>query len=157
MNEIKVRINNADLNLKLDPLRRLIDVLREELNYTASKEGCGEGECGACSVIIDGELVNSCLIPIGKVEGKSILTLEGLKSTKKFDILENAFIDAGAVQCGFCIPGMIMATEALLSKNPNPTEVEIRKGLSGNLCRCTGYKMIVDAVKLASMRGEGVW
>ena len=157
MNEIKVRINNADLNLKLDPLRRLIDVLREELNYTASKEGCGEGECGACSVIIDGELVNSCLIPIGKVEGKSILTLEGLKSTKKFDILENAFIDAGAVQCGFCIPGMIMATEALLSKNPNPTEEEIRKGLSGNLCRCTGYKMIVDAVKLASMRGEGVW
>lgn len=157
MNEIKVRINNADLNLKVDPLRRLIDVLREELNYTASKEGCGEGECGACSVIIDGELVNSCLIPIGKVEGKSILTLEGLKETKKFDILENAFIDAGAVQCGFCIPGMIMATEALLTKNPTPTEEEIRKGLSGNLCRCTGYKMIVEAVKLASMRGEGIW
>lgn len=157
MNEIKVTINNKVEILDVNPLKRLIDVLREELKYTASKEGCGEGECGACSVIIEGELVNSCLIPIGKVEGKSILTLEGLKKTKKFDILENAFIDAGAVQCGFCIPGMIMATEALLSKNPTPTEEEIRKGLSGNLCRCTGYKMIVEAVKLASTRGEGIW
>lgn len=157
MNEIKITINNIDLSLKINPLKRLIDVLREDLNYTASKEGCGEGECGACSVIIDGELVNACLVPIGKVEGRNILTLEGLKKSKKFDILESAFIESGAVQCGFCIPGMIMATEALLSKNANPTEEEIRRGLSGNLCRCTGYKMIIEAVKLASVRGEGVW
>ncbi len=143
--------------LECNPLKRLIDVVREEFNITGVKEGCGQGECGACSVIINKRLVNSCLVPIGNLENMEVLTIEGLKLTNRFEILGQAFEDAGAVQCGFCTPGMIMAAEALLTNNPNPKEEDIRRGISGNLCRCTGYNMIVEAVKLASKRGEGLW
>lgn len=157
MNKVSFVLDNKKIVLECNPLKRLIDVLREEFNMTGIKEGCGQGECGACSVIINKKLVNSCLVPIGTLENMEILTIEGLKLTNRFEILRQAFEDAGAVQCGFCTPGMIMATEALLTDNPNPKEEDIRRGISGNLCRCTGYNMIVEAVKLASKRGEGLW
>ncbi|HAG42260.1 MAG TPA: ferredoxin [Clostridium sp.] len=157
MNKVSFVLDNKKIVLECNPLKRLIDILREEFNITGIKEGCGQGECGACSVIINKKLVNSCLVPIGTLENMEVLTIEGLKLTNRFEILRQAFEDAGAVQCGFCIPGMIMATEALLTDNPNPKEEDIRRGISGNLCRCTGYNMIVEAVKLASKRGEGLW
>lgn len=156
-NKIRFILNGQEVEINCSPLKRLIDVLREDFNLTGVKEGCGKGECGACSVLIDGELVNSCIFPIGNALGKNIVTIEGFKKTRKFEVLSESFLDAGAVQCGFCTPGMILASEALLSKNPNPSDEEIRQGLSGNICRCTGYNMIVDAVKLASKRGEGLW
>lgn len=157
MNKVSFVLDNKKIVLECNPLKRLIDVLREEFNITGIKKGCGQGECGACSVIINKKLVNSCLVPIGNLENMEVLTIEGLKLTNRFEILRQAFEDAGAVQCGFCTPGMIMATEALLTYNPNPKEEDIRRGISGNLCRCTGYNMIVEAVKLASKRGEGLW
>lgn len=156
-NSIKFVLNGEQVSIDTDPLRRLLDVLRESFGLTGVKEGCGQGECGACSVIIDDKLVNSCIVPVGTIEDKNILTIEGLKNTKKFEILSECFEKAGAVQCGFCTPGMIMASEALLRKNNNPNEEQIREGISGNLCRCTGYSMIVDAVKMAAKRGEGIW
>ena len=127
------------------------------MNFTGVKEGCGEGECGACSVIIDGRLSNSCLVAIGSVDGSRVTTIEGLRNTKRFEVLDKAFADAGAVQCGFCTPGMIMAAEALLEKNPHPTEADVRLAISGNICRCTGYNMIIDAVLSAAERGAGLW
>lgn len=154
---INFKINNKDLSIDINPLKRLLDVLRYDLKLTAPKEGCGEGECGACSVIINGKLVNSCLVPIGDVEGKSVLTLEGLKDTEEYEVLGKSFEDAGAVQCGFCIPGMITASFVLLKGNSKPNEEEIRQGLSGNLCRCTGYEKIIKAVIMASERGEALW
>lgn len=157
MNKVSFVLDNKKIVLECNPLKRLIDVLREEFNMTGIKEGCGQGECGACSVIINKKLVNSCLVPIGTLENMEVLTIEGLKLTNRFEILRQAFEDAGAVQCGFCTPGMIMATEALLTDKPNPKEEDIRRGISGNLCRCTGYNMIVEAIKLASKRGEGLW
>jgi len=157
VNKVSFVLDNKEIILECNPVKRLIDVLREEFNKTGIKEGCGQGECGACSVIINKRLVNSCLVPIGILENMEVLTIEGLKLTNRFEILRQAFEDAGAVQCGFCTPGMIMAVEALLTNNPNPKEEDIRRGISGNLCRCTGYNMIVEAVKLASKRGEGLW
>ncbi|WP_454054155.1 (2Fe-2S)-binding protein [Clostridium sp. Marseille-Q7071] len=157
MNKVSFVLDNKEIILECNPVKRLIDVLREEFNITGIKEGCGQGECGACSVIINKRLVNSCLVSIGTLENMEVLTIEGLKLTNRFEILRQAFEDAGAVQCGFCTPGMIMAAEALLTNNPNPKEEDIRRGISGNLCRCTGYNMIVEAVKLASKRGEGLW
>ncbi|MGY0374886.1 (2Fe-2S)-binding protein [Clostridium sp. JNZ J1-5] len=154
---IRFKLNFEDIEIAINPLKRLLDVLREDMGFTGVKEGCGEGECGACSVIIDGKLINSCMVPIGTVEGKEVLTIEGLQQTKRYNVLKDSFEEAGAVQCGFCTPGMIMASEALLSKNPHPSEDEIREGLSGNLCRCTGYNMIIDAIKLAEKRGDGLW
>lgn len=137
----------------LDPTMKLIDYIRNISKTTGVKKGCGRGECGACAVLINDQLSNSCIIPLFKVHGKKIETIDGFSKSERFKVLEKAFIDSGAVQCGFCTPGMIIATEALLRKNPNPSEEEIKKSLSGNLCRCTGYNMIVDAVKLASNRG----
>lgn len=154
---IEFLLNGQTVCLQTDPLRRLLDVLREDLGLTGPKEGCGEGECGACAVLIDGALVNSCLVAVGTVEGHSILTIEGYRETERFKVIEQAFADAGAVQCGFCIPGMVMAAEALLNKDPNPSEEAIRAAISGNLCRCTGYNMIVEAVQLAAQRGDGLW
>lgn len=154
---IRFKLNFEDREIVINPLKRLLDVLREDMGFTGVKEGCGEGECGACSVIIDGKLINSCMVPIGTVEGKEVLTIEGLQQTERYNVLKDSFEEAGAVQCGFCTPGMIMASEALLSKNPHPSEDEIREGLSGNLCRCTGYNMIIDAIKLAEKRGDGLW
>lgn len=136
---------------------RLLDVLRDEFTCTSVKCGCKEGECGACSVLIDGVLYNSCCVALGWVAGRSVVTMEGFRKTERFRVLERSFGELSAVQCGFCIPGMVLAAEALLSKNPHPTEEEIREGLSGNLCRCTGYNAIVKAVSLAAELGEGLW
>lgn len=157
MNRVAFILDNKEIVLDCDPLKRLIDVLREEMSITGVKEGCGQGECGACSVIIDGNLVNSCLVPIGSLNNSIVLTIDGFKESKRFEVLRQAYEDAGSVQCGFCTPGMIMASEALLNKNPKPTEEDIRFGISGNLCRCTGYTMIVEAIKLAAERGKGLW
>ncbi|MFT8347947.1 (2Fe-2S)-binding protein [Clostridium saccharoperbutylacetonicum] len=156
-NTIILKINNKTITTEESSTKRLLDFLREDLDITGPKEGCGEGECGACAVIIDKELVNSCLVSIGAVQGKEIITIEGLKGTKQFNVLEKCFAEAGAVQCGFCTPGMIMAAHALLSKNPNPTEDHVRDGISGNLCRCTGYNMIINAILMAAKRGDGLW
>jgi carbon-monoxide dehydrogenase small subunit len=136
---------------------RLLDVLRDHFHLTGTKEGCGEGECGACSVLINGRVVNSCCFPLANANGKKILTIEGLAATKRYQILKDAFHIEGGSQCGICTPGMIMAAESLLSMNPHPTDEEIRIGLSGNLCRCTGYNMIIKAVKTAAKLGEGLW
>ena len=155
--EIKFTLNGKKIVYNGDPLRRLLDVIREDLSLTGSKEGCGEGECGACSVLIDGTLINSCCVAMGTVEGCSIVTIEGFRETARFAALEKAFAEIAAVQCGFCIPGMVLAAEALLSKNANPTIDEIREGLSGNLCRCTGYNAIVSAINTAAKEGNGLW
>lgn len=154
---IKFRLNNTPVSITTDPVRRLLDVLREDFGLTGTKEGCGEGECGACSVLFNGRLANSCLLAVGMVEDEEVLTIEGYAKTERFAVMEQAFADAGAVQCGFCTPGMLMAGEALLRQNPQPSEMEIRDALSGNLCRCTGYSMIVEAVRLASERGRALW
>ncbi len=154
---VEFTLNNKKVTYEKDPSRRLLDVLREDYFITAVKEGCGEGECGACSVLINGQLVNSCITAMGSLDGAVVLTLEGFKDTKQYQLLEDTFARAGAVQCGFCTPGMIMASQSLLSKNPKPTVDEIREGISGNLCRCTGYNMIIDAVKMAADEGDGLW
>lgn len=157
--EIKItfNLNNEEVCISADPGSRLLDILRGEFGLTGTKEGCGEGECGACSVILDGKLVNACLVAAGSLTGKRVMTIDGFRETSRFAILDQAFSDAGAVQCGFCTPGMIMAAEALLSMNPAPDESAIREGISGNLCRCTGYNMIVDAIDIAAKRGRGIW
>lgn len=155
--KIRFILNGKKVVIKIDPTRRLIDVLRDDFKLKGTKEGCGEGECGACAVIIDGKLLNSCLVSVGIVEGSNILTIEGYRDTLRFKVLNEAFKKAGAVQCGFCTPGMIMAAEALLSKNSKPSEEEIKEAISGNLCRCTGYNMIVEAIKISIKAGEGLW
>jgi len=157
MNKITFTLNGQRVVVDLDPSLRLLDVLRDHFRLTGSKEGCGEGECGACSVLLDGKVVNSCCFPLANADGKSIITIEGFTKTKRYEILKDAFHIEGGSQCGICTPGMIMAAESLLSENPHPSEEEIRIGLSGNLCRCTGYNMIVKAVALASKKGEGLW
>ncbi len=125
----------------------LLKVLRDILHLTGTKEGCGEGDCGACTVLVDGRSVNSCLFPAVQAEGCQIMTIEGVEANPELARIQKAFVDYGAVQCGFCSPGMIMSTVALLQKNPKPTEEEIRRGLSGNICRCTGYQAMVDAIQ----------
>ncbi len=154
---ITLKINNKVITTQENSTKRLLDFLREDMDITGPKEGCGEGECGACAVIINKELINSCLVTIGSIGDKEITTIEGLKETKQFDVLEKCFSEAGAVQCGFCTPGMIMAGHALLSNIPEPTEDDVREGISGNLCRCTGYNMIIDAILMAAKRGAGLW
>ena len=150
-------MNHKEVEIDTNPLRRLIDVLRDDFGLTGVKEGCGEGECGACSILIDSRLVTSCLIAVGTVHQKEIVTIEGFRKTERFSILSQAFAESGVVQCGFCMPGIIMAAEALLNTNSAPSEQEIRKAMSGNLCRCTGYNIIVEGVLLASEKGKGVW
>ena len=127
-------------------MARLLDVLREQLHLTGTKEGCGEGECGACTVLIDGEIVNSCLVPVAQVNGAEITTIEGVASGDQLHAVQQAFIDCGGAQCGICTPGMVLAAVDLLERNPNPTETDIRNGLAGNLCRCTGYMKIFESV-----------
>jgi aerobic carbon-monoxide dehydrogenase small subunit len=143
---ITLKINNKNYKVDVKPTDTLLFVLREKLNLTGTKYGCGEGECGACSVIIDGILVNSCLFLAVQTQNKEILTIEGYENDEIIKKIQEAFIAKGAVQCGYCTPGMIMAAKALLMKNPNPTIDEIREAISGNLCRCTGYTKIVDAI-----------
>lgn len=151
------RLNGKDVVLTTDPLRRLIDVLREDFDCKGVKEGCSEGECGACSVLFNGKMVTSCIIPIGAADGQEIMTIEGVSATEKGKIIVDAFADGGAVQCGYCIPGMVIAAYYLLSNNPDPTDDEIRLGISGNICRCTGYDLIVESIHLAAKRGGAIW
>ena len=157
MNKITVRctVNHKPVAVEIDPNKRLLDMLREDLNLTSVKEGCSEGECGCCTVLCNGERVTTCCMLAGQAEGADIVTLEGVSVDGKPDAVQEAFMEAGAVQCGFCIPGMIMSTEALLARNPNPTEEDAKKALSGNLCRCTGYAKIVAAVLLAAEKKRG--
>jgi carbon-monoxide dehydrogenase small subunit len=155
--KISFKLNGKDVSLELDPSMRLIDVIRDVLHLNGTKEGCGEGSCGACVVLMDGKSVNSCLLPVANVIGHEIVTIEGLWETKEFDVLQKAFAETNGQQCGFCTPGMIIAAYSLLKSNPHPTEEEVRAKMSGNLCRCTGYQAIVQAVLLASEEGEGLW
>ncbi|NMD71668.1 (2Fe-2S)-binding protein [Bacillus sp. DNRA2] len=154
---INFTLNGRVVETKAPATMRLLDVLRDEFELIGTKEGCGEGECGACSVFVNNLLQNSCLIPIGSIVGADVQTIEGLIDTEQFKVLDESYSVAGGVQCGYCIPGMIMASAALLSNNPKPSETEIREGISGNLCRCTGYNMIVDAINLAAQKGDGLW
>lgn len=147
---VKLRVNGVPQNLDVYPMERLLDVLREKLGLTGTKEGCGEGECGACSVLVDGQLVNSCLVPVLQADGCDVLTIEGLARDGKLDRLQEAFVLSGGAQCGICTPGMILASYAILKSSPHPSDQEIREGLAGNLCRCTGYQKIFDAVRQAS-------
>jgi carbon-monoxide dehydrogenase small subunit len=145
--KIGCAINNQPRTLEAYPMERLLDVLREQVGLTGTKEGCGEGECGACSVMIDGRIVNSCLVPAAQVEGAAIKTIEGIAlSDGQLHNVQQAFIECGGAQCGICTPGMVMAAVSLLEKNPTPDEAEIRHGLAGNLCRCTGYMKIFESV-----------
>lgn len=157
MANIKFTLNNKAVEVALDPSMRLIDALRLHFKLTATKEGCGEGSCGACVVLMDGKGVNSCLMPLANAEGHSIITLEEFKKTPQFKILEACFADEGGSQCGFCTPGMIFAAQSLLASNAHPSEEEVREALSGNLCRCTGYQSIVNAILRAAKEGEGLW
>lgn len=157
MNEIRFVLNGRPTVYSGPAGDRLLDVLRDTYRCTSVKCGCKEGECGACAVLVDGKLMNSCCVAMGAVSGSEVLTLEGYRETARFAVLDRAFAAFSAVQCGFCTPGMVMASEALLARNPHPTEAEIREGLSGNLCRCTGYNAIVNAVRRASEEGEGLW
>jgi carbon-monoxide dehydrogenase small subunit len=154
---VKFELNGETVSVDCNASDRLLDILRNQFQLTGPKEGCGEGECGACAVICDGKLVNSCLLAMGSLNGAKVMTIEGFRNTKRYKILERTFAEAGAVQCGFCTPGMVMAGEALLSHNPKPTEEEIREAISGNLCRCTGYNMIVKAIQMAADEGAGIW
>lgn len=153
---IKLTINGQPKEVEVQPELRLIDLIRDELGLTGTKEGCGKGECGACTVIMDGKTVNSCMVLAFQADGSEILTIEGLSTGEELHPIQEAFIRQGAVQCGYCTPGMVLSAKALLDKNPHPNEEEIRRGISGNLCRCTGYQKIVDAVKDASKMYEDV-
>ncbi|HTW24166.1 MAG TPA: (2Fe-2S)-binding protein [Candidatus Baltobacteraceae bacterium] len=145
-------VNGAAAAFEAYPMARLLDVLREELGLTGTKEGCGEGECGACAVEVDGALVNSCLVPAAHAAGTKIRTIEGVARGDRLDAVQQAFLAHGGAQCGICTPGMILAAENLLARNPDPTDADIREGLAGNLCRCTGYMKILESV-VAACRG----
>ena len=154
---IKFILNGKEVASNSKANERLLDVLRNEFRITGVKCGCKEGECGACSIILDGRLVNSCMVAMGSIEGSTVVTIEGFRETERFAVINKAYASVSAVQCGFCIPGMILASECILNKNPNPTEAEIREGISGNLCRCTGYNAIVKAIGIAAKEGKGLW
>jgi carbon-monoxide dehydrogenase small subunit len=149
VNKIRVTfmVNDKEVTLKVGPKERLLDTLREQLKLTGTKEGCSVGECGACTVILDGKAVSSCLILTGQIAGSEVLTIEGLEVDGNLDILQHAFIDHHAIQCGFCTPGMLMSAKALLIHNPHPSREEIKTALEGNLCRCTGYEQIIEAIE----------
>ena len=158
MQKIKFNLNNKPVAVEVDPSTRLLDVLRIRLHMTGVKEGCGEGACGACSVLVDGVCYNSCLTPVANVIGKHVMTIEGFRTTPQYRIIADAFADFGASQCGFCTPGMILNTYALLKRNPQPSEEEVRVALSGNLCRCTGYNAIVNAIlSIVNEGGDIEW
>ena len=151
---ITLVVNGERRTVQTPPMKRLLDVLREDLRLTGTKEGCGEGECGSCSVRMNGELVNSCLVPVLQAEGATIETVEGLLKNGIPHVLQRAFLECGGAQCGICTPGMLMAATHLLSRNPHPTIAEIREGLSGNLCRCTGFIRIFESVLLAASQSN---
>ena len=145
-------VNGETQSVAAHPMKRLLDVLREQLHLTGTKEGCGEGECGACSVFINGKIVNSCLVPVAQVEGAEIRTIEGIATDNQLHAVQQAFIECGGAQCGICTPGMVLAAVDLLGRNPNPSDADIRTGLAGNLCRCTGYIKIFESVVRACRR-----
>jgi len=148
---IRFTLNGERIEVEIEPRLTLLQLLREELELTGTKEGCGMGECGACTVLLDGRTINSCIFPAMEVDGKSITTIEGMVDTKGgLHPIQKAFIQHGAVQCGFCTPGMVLSAKALLDETPRPTEEQIRDGIAGNLCRCTGYLQIIQAIKAAS-------
>jgi carbon-monoxide dehydrogenase small subunit len=148
------RVNGQRCELRAYPMARLLDVLREELGFTGTKEGCGEGECGACAVLLEGELVNSCLVPALHADGASITTIEGVAAADRLHGVQEAFIECGGAQCGICTPGMILAAVNLLARVPQPTDDDLRAGLAGNLCRCTGYTKIFESVVRAVERAQ---
>ena len=150
--KIRFKVNEEQRELEVYPMARLLDVLREQLRLTGTKEGCGEGECGACTVLLNAEVVNSCLVPMAQVEGAEITTIEGVAKGDELHSVQQAFIEHGGAQCGICTPGMVLAAVDLLSRNPNPTETDIRTGLAGNLCRCTGYMKIFESVVRACQK-----
>jgi carbon-monoxide dehydrogenase small subunit len=152
MHTLMMNVNGSDVRVDIYPDETLAEVLRDRLGLIGTKVACGEGECGACTVLIDGVAVTSCITPAMKAHGRRVVTIEGLSEDKELHVIQQAFVDATASQCGYCTPGFIMATKALLDANPNPTRDEIMHGISGNLCRCTGYYQIVDAVALAAKR-----
>jgi aerobic carbon-monoxide dehydrogenase small subunit len=152
--QLDVTVNGQARSVQVLPMARLLDVLREELELPGTKEGCGEGECGACSVIMDGKLVNSCLVPAVQAQGAELLTIEGLARDGELSGLQRAFVACNGAQCGFCTPGMVLASVDLLRRCAHPTEGEIREGLAGNICRCTGYVKIIDAVQAAAAGRE---
>lgn len=151
--KINFILNGKKTEVDVSPSMRLLDVLRSVCHLTGVKEGCGEGECGACTVLVNDEPYNSCLTPVINVSDKEVLTIEGFRNSKEYRVIADAFASQGGSQCGFCTPGMILASYAVLKKNPHPSEEEVRNALSGNLCRCTGYQAIVNAVMLASKKG----
>jgi aerobic carbon-monoxide dehydrogenase small subunit len=156
MKDITLNVNNNEYTLQVKPSATLLDVIREDLGLIGTKEGCGEGECGACTVLMDGLAVNACLILAAEANGKHIITIEGLADGEKLHPIQQAFVDIGGMQCGFCTPGMILSAKVLLETNQNPTDEEIKKGLEGNFCRCTGYTKIIQSVKAAAqMLKEG--
>jgi aerobic-type carbon monoxide dehydrogenase small subunit (CoxS/CutS family) len=152
---ITLTVNGAKYEVAIESRQSLLQVLREELHLTGTKEGCSEGECGACTVFLDGQTVDSCLIFGLEADGREVVTIEGLAQGEQLHPVQKAFAEYGAVQCGFCTPGMILAAKALLDSTPHPTEAEIRRGISGNLCRCTGYVKIVEAIKAAAQSQAG--
>lgn len=151
--EITSVVNGKEIKASIRPDQLLVDFLRDELGLTGTKRGCGIGECGACTVILNGRTVASCIVPAAAIDGSEVLTVEGLSEGEKLHVLQQAFVDHGAVQCGFCTPGMLLSAKALLDKNPKPTREEIRVAISGNVCRCTGYTKIVDAVEAVAKQG----
>jgi carbon-monoxide dehydrogenase small subunit len=153
-NKITCTVNGKAETLNAHPLERLLDVLREQLHLTGTKEGCGEGECGACSVVLNGEIVNSCLVPVAQAAGATIKTIEGVASGDQLHRVQKSFVKFGGAQCGICTPGMVLAAIDLLERNPNPSETEIRTGLAGNLCRCTGYMKIFESVVRACRESD---
>ena len=149
---LKFILNGKAVVIKASASKRLLDLLREDLALTGTKGGCGIGECGACTIILNGKAVNACLVLAGQVEGSEVKTVEYLARNGKLNDLQHAFLETGAVQCGFCTPGMLMSAAALLDQNPNPSEEQIKEAIAGNLCRCTGYKQIIDAIRLTSKK-----
>lgn len=152
MTQIEFKVNGESRKLDVFPMARLLDVLREQLQLTGTKEGCGEGECGACTVVLDGRIVNSCLVPAAQANGAEITTIEGVAKNDQLHAVQQAFIQHGGAQCGICTPGMVLAAVDLLKRNPQPTEADIRNGLAGNLCRCTGYMKIFESVVRACQK-----
>jgi len=148
--KIRFRVNEVAREIDVPPMKRLLDVLREDLRLTGTKEGCGEGECGACSVIVDGEVINSCLVPVCQMQRSSIVTVEGLARDGRLDHLQEAFLEFGGAQCGICTPGMLIAARVLLDAHSRPTREQIKEAIAGNLCRCTGYVKIIDAIEQAA-------
>ena len=149
---MEITVNGTRHELALEPRRTLLELLREEVGLTGTKHGCGEGDCGACVVLLDGEPVNACLVLALEAAGREVLTVEGLADGNRLHPIQQAFVDVGAVQCGYCTPGMVLTARALLARNPRPTEADVRRAISGNLCRCTGYQKIVEAILDASRR-----